>query len=218
VSFTYPEANVPSLHGVHLKIRRGDWIGIHGESGSGKSTFLQMLYGFYHPKQGNLKWNGHAYASFDVTSIRANFGVVEQFPFLFHGSIRDNISMFGRFSFSEPELKQRFAGFALIESLLSMLDFEISERGENISMGQKQMITFLRAYLAKPEVWILDEATAFFDREAESEVLRALTALKGEGVTVVQVAHRPEALSQMKRMMRVANGRMSETDYGILSP
>ena len=210
VGFRYPEGHEHSLSQVNITLCRGDWVGVYGESGSGKSTFLQMLYGFYRPSEGEICWNGKAYSDFDLSSLRSHFGVVEQFPFLFHGTIRENIDLFGRFTFSEVELGRTFQGYPLIQSLLGMLDFEISERGENLSMGQKQMITFLRAYLAKPEVWVLDEATAFFDHEAEDEVLRALESLSPTGVTVIQVAHRPEALVRMKRLIQVVRGHLLE--------
>jgi ATP-binding cassette subfamily B multidrug efflux pump len=210
VNFRYPESRDWSLAEVSVTLRRGDWVGIYGESGSGKSTFLQMLYGFYFPTEGSLLWNGMHYSGYELSSLRSHFGVVEQFPFLFHGTVRENINLFGRFSFSELELMNTFKGYKLIQSLLGMLDFEISERGENLSMGQKQMITFLRAYLAKPEVWVLDEATAFFDREAEDEVLRALESLIPNEVTVIQVAHRPEALFRMKRLIQVDRGHLVE--------
>ena len=79
-------------------------------------------------------------------------------------------------------------------------------------MGQKQMITFLRAYLSKPNLWILDEATAFFDQEAEQEVLQALFRLKKDQITVIQVAHKPEALSKMDRMIQIDRGMVKEID------
>jgi ABC-type multidrug transport system fused ATPase/permease subunit len=167
-----------------------------------------MLYGFYSPVSGHIQWNGSDYLNHDLSSLRSHFGVVEQFPFLFHGTVRENITLFGRYSFDEKNLAERFSDYYLIRSLLEMLDFVISERGENLSMGQKQMITFLRAYLASPEIWVLDEATAFFDQEAEEEVLRALESLRPSGITVIQVAHRPEALINMQRMIRVEKGRV----------
>ena len=211
LNFGYAGSKDHSLRKVDLEIKRGEWVGVFGESGSGKSTLLQMLYGFYSPSDGAIEWNGKPYSHFNVQSLRGHFGVVEQFPFLFHGTVRENISLFGRFQFSESEIHAKFKGYPLIESLLGMLDFVISERGENLSMGQKQMITFLRAYLANPEIWVLDEATAFFDREAEEEVLRALDALSDQGITVIQVAHRPEALVRMRRLISVAKGHVHES-------
>ena len=208
LSFEYEGATHRALSEVNLVIKRGDWTGIFGESGSGKSTLLQMLYGFYEPSSGQLFWNGQAYSTLNRASLRTHFGVVEQFPFLLAGSIRENISLFGEHFVDEISLAETFSGYPLIESLLRDLEFEITERGQNLSMGQRQMITFLRAYLAKPDVWILDEATAFFDEAAEQEVLRALHALKKEQITVIQVAHRREALLQMDQIIQVEKGQV----------
>lgn len=210
VSFRYPGSTSVALSKVSLKIAKGDWLGIYGESGSGKSTLLQMLYGFYLPTDGVICWNADDYRKFNLRSLRRHFGVVEQFPFLFGASIRENITLFGEFEFDPQELQKRFQGYPLIESLLRLLDYEVSERGENLSMGQKQMITFLRAYVAEPSIWVLDEATAFFDEQAEQEVMRALSALRASQITVLQVAHRPEALSRMSRIIQVAQGQVQE--------
>jgi ATP-binding cassette subfamily B multidrug efflux pump len=209
VNFTYSGAAHPALLDVQLRIRRGEWIGIYGESGSGKSTLLQMIYGFYLPSTGVLSWNGDDYQELNLKSVRRHFGVVEQFPFLFSGTIEENITLFGEHAFDLESLRREFPGFSLIQSLLQNPQFEINERGNNLSMGQKQMIAFLRSYLARPDVWILDEATAFFDEEAEHEVVRALEAL-GDQVTVIQVAHRPEALQKMQRLLQVSQGRLQE--------
>jgi ATP-binding cassette subfamily B multidrug efflux pump len=208
-SYRYPGSPRGALSGVSCAIRKGDWIGVYGESGSGKSTFLQMIYGFYPPSEGELRWNGRTYSSVDLRSIRSHFGVVEQFPFLFTGTILENLSLFHPEGVDLEALRREFAGYALIESLLAMPGHEMTERGGNLSMGQKQMIAFLRAYISRPRVWILDEATAFFDPEAESEVMRALERL-GPDVIVIQVAHRPEALVRMKRRFRVDQGMLEE--------
>jgi ATP-binding cassette subfamily B multidrug efflux pump len=209
VGFQYLNSNAKALIEVDLEIKRGDWIGIYGASGSGKSTLLQMIYGFYLPTEGVLRWNGEDYYALNLKQLRSHFGVVEQFPFLFTGTIRENITLFGEHPMNVDLLRQGFSGFPLIENLLMQLDFEINERGNNLSMGQKQMIAFLRAYLARPDIWILDEATAFFDDEAEQEVIRALTRL-GSTITVIQVAHRPEALSTMHRLIQVTQSRVQE--------
>ena len=210
VNFRYQDSKTLALKNVNLKIERGDWVGIYGESGSGKSTFLQMLYGFYVPSLGEIRWNHSNYFNYRLSHLRGHFGVVEQFPFLFQGTVRENITLFHRFKLDELKVNLIFKGFPLIESLLKMLDFEISERGENLSMGQKQMITFLRAYLSVPQIWVLDEATAFFDHDAEDEVLRALDHLASQQITVIQVAHKPEALKRMRRRFRVDQGLLIE--------
>jgi ATP-binding cassette subfamily B multidrug efflux pump len=209
VGFTYRGSKTGALTNVDLEIKRGEWVGIYGPSGSGKSTLLQMIYGFYLPTEGRLRWNGIPYHELNLHELRSHFGVVEQFPFLFTGTIGENISLFGEHSLNVEQIRQEFKGFRLIENLLSQLNFEINERGNNLSMGQKQMIAFLRAYLARPEIWILDEATAFFDTEAEQELIRALLRL-GPEITVIQVAHRPEALSTMHRLIRVNQAQVEE--------
>ena len=116
--FTHDGANGDTLKDVNLRIKKGDWIGIFGESGSGKSTLLQILYGFYHPTRGAIRWNQTEYLDHDLKSLRGHFAVVEQFPFLFSGTIRENIDLFGATPFSVDELKKTFQGFPLIESLL----------------------------------------------------------------------------------------------------
>jgi ATP-binding cassette subfamily B protein len=107
-------------------------------------------------------------------------------------------------------LLERFRGHELLVSLLSRLDDPVTERGANLSLGEKQMITFLRAWLALPEIWILDEATAFFDPQAEAELLSVLESERVRGVTVIQVAHRPEALRRMNRWINVRSGDLRE--------
>jgi ABC-type multidrug transport system fused ATPase/permease subunit len=210
VGFTYEGAQEPALSDVNLEIRKGDWIGIFGESGSGKSTLLQLAIAFLDPVHGTLKWNGRSLRDLDPSSIRGHFGVVEQFPFLFSGTVRDNITWFGKHELDRDSLLRRFEGHGLISSLLNRLDHPVSERGSNLSLGEKQMITFLRSWLAGPGIWILDEATAFFDPRAEAELLSVLESERHRGVTVIQVAHRPEALRRMNRWINVRSGGLRE--------
>ncbi len=212
VGFRYQDKKVALDH-INLKFNRGEWIGMYGPSGSGKSTFLQMIYGFYLPQEGNLLWNGQDFSGLNLKQLRSYFGVVEQFPFLFGGTVKENITLFGEHDFPLEILKQRFEGYPLIQSILRNPELKVSQRGENLSMGQKQMIAFLRAYLARPEIWILDEATAFFDHEAEAEVFRVLNELKSNQITVIQVAHRPEALTAMSRLIWLQQGRLQEQSW-----
>ena len=202
VSFRYPGATKDVLKDVNLRIVPGDRIGIHGESGMGKTTLLQMLYGFYLPTRGDLRWNGVRYHSYSIESIRRYFGVVEQFPFLFSGTIHENITLFGKNENDFHRLKEQFADYPLILSVLNRAEEEVRERGANLSMGEKQMISFLRAYLKNPQIWILDEATAFFDQQAEDEFMRALDSLSHK-IIIIQIAHRKEALTRMKRLIKV---------------
>ena len=209
VSFQY-RADQPALSNVDLVFRRGDWVGIYGPSGSGKSTLLQMIYGFYPPARGRILWNGRDLGHLDLGQFRKSFGVVEQFPFLFGGTVRENITLFGEHECDLEGLRNVFRCYPLIESILKNPDLPVRQRGANLSMGQKQMIAFLRAWMARPEIWILDEATAFFDHDAQTEVFRALNELRKNGITVIQVAHRPEALGAMNRLIWIQKGRLED--------
>lgn len=210
VDFVYEGAGGAALSGVNLEIKRGDWIGIFGESGSGKSTLLQLAIAFLDPTRGEVLWNGRNVRELDPAGLRCHFGVVEQFPFLFSGTIGDNITWFGKRALDREALLERFDGHALITSLLTRTEDPVTERGANLSLGEKQMITFLRAWLAGPEIWILDEATAFFDPQAEAELLAVLESERDRGVTLIQVAHRPEALRKMNRWINVRSGDLQE--------
>jgi len=202
VLFRYSPESKTILDGVSLKISSGDRIGLYGESGSGKTTLLQLLYGFYHPTRGRILWNGIPYEELSLEELRGCFGVVEQFPFLFSGTIRDNIGLFGKIEIDFERVREQFRNYPLIASILNRLDEEVRERGGNLSMGEKQMISFLRSYFKNPEVWILDEATAFFDQEAEQEIVSILKGLSKETV-IIQIAHRQEALKNMNRIIKV---------------
>ena len=175
----------------------------------GKSTLLQLLYGFYTPTQGLITWNGVSYQDLSIHEIRNYFGVVEQFPLLFSGSVKDYITLFDQFQFDLVLLKEQFKEYKLISSILNRLNEEVRERGSNFSMGEKQMISFLRAFLKNPQIWIFDEATAFFDPEAEKEFMNALNQLDPE-IVIIQIAHRKEALQQMDRYLKVEEGLVVE--------
>lgn len=209
VSFRYHRGDKSILNQINFTIQAGDRIGIYGETGMGKTTLLQMFYGFYMPTQGELLWNSIPYQHYSIASIRNQFGVVEQFPLIFSGTVKENITLFGQFEFDVTKYKTVFKDYPLITSILDRLDDEVKERGNNFSMGERQMISFLRAYLKKPQIWILDEATAFFDPKAELEFMNSLRTL-GEDIVIVQIAHRKEALTQMKRLLKVEQGQLLE--------
>ena len=209
LSFRYQSSNIDVIKLTSFRIHSGDRIGVYGETGMGKSTLLQLLYGFYTPTQGLITWNGVSYQDLSIHEIRNYFGVVEQFPLLFSGSVKDNITLFDQFQFDLVLLKEQFKEYKLISSILNRLNEEVRERGSNFSMGEKQMISFLRAFLKNPQIWIFDEATAFFDPEAEKEFMNALNQLDPE-IVIIQIAHRKEALQQMDRYLKVEEGLVVE--------
>lgn len=198
LSMTYP-SGTPALQNVNWEVSRGEKVGIFGESGAGKSTLLQMIYGFYPPTQGTIEWH------WKQSGVRHPLGVVEQFPFIFSGTVEENIFLFGTNSTSLQNLQEQFKNYELATRLLKEPQKYLHERGANLSMGEKQMLSFLRAFVVQPEIWILDEATAFFDEQAEQEVFRAMKEFSPHS-TWIQVAHRPQALAQMSRWTQVIQG------------
>ncbi len=209
VGYRYPSGTEEILKDIHFRIVPGDRIGFYGESGVGKTTLLQLLFGFDHPTRGEIRWNGTHYSAYSIESIREHFGVVEQFPFLFSGTIRENITLFGRYESGYDEMMMYFADYPLIRSVLERGHIEVRERGANLSMGEKQLISFLRAFLKKPDIWVLDEATAFFDQFAEAEFMKALNSLPSK-IVILQIAHRQDALASMQRKIRVSRQGLSE--------
>lgn len=209
LSFGYSSTDRVVLKQVNLKIQKGERIGFFGESGMGKTTLFQLLYGFYPPGSGMILWNSQSYSNFSLKSLRAHFGVIEQFPILFTGTIRDNITLFGKLKFDERLLSDQFKNYPTLSRILSRLDDSTGEKGSALSMGERQMVSFLRVLLKNPEIWVLDEATAFFDPEVEGEFHAIMDRLK-ESITVLQVAHRREALSRMNRHFLVRSGEVLE--------
>lgn len=209
VEFRYEDSPRRALQGVQFQVDEGQKVGVFGESGSGKSTLLQLMYGFYAPQAGSLQWNHAPFEQWSLSSIRKQFGVVEQFPFLFSGTIEENITFFGRHPVNWEAWEDQFREYLQISQLIRLRSAWVHERGTNLSMGQRQLIAFLRAMAQSPSIWVLDEATAFFDPEAEKEVMRAMSSIAGKA-TWVQVAHRPEAMRTVDRAYRVVNGKLEE--------
>jgi ATP-binding cassette subfamily B protein len=190
VTFRYGcRSNV--LEKVNLRIPAGQTVAILGESGSGKSTVLKLLMGYYEPSEGRLLLDGSDMRDFDLESLRGRIGLVSQDPFIFNGSIRDNITM-ARPGATLDEVAEaaRAAGLEeFITGLPERYDTLIGERGANLSGGQRQRLAIARALLRKPEILIFDEATSHLDTATERAIQDNLkTVLAGK--TVVLVAHR----------------------------
>ncbi len=190
VSFGYGHrANV--LEAVHLRIPAGKTVAILGESGSGKSTLLKLLLGFYAPTEGSVRIDGVDLRDFDLSSVRNRIGLVAQDPFIFNGSIRENVSL-GRpgATLDDVIAAIRAAGLEeYVATLPERYETTIGERGANMSGGQRQRLAIARALLRAPEVLIFDEATSHLDTATERAIQQSLrTALAGK--TVVLVAHR----------------------------
>jgi ATP-binding cassette subfamily B protein len=210
VSFKYGcRANV--LEQVSLRIPAGKTVAVVGESGSGKSTLLKLLLGFYAPTEGRLLVDGVDLRDMDLASLRAGVGLVSQDPFIFNGTVRDNIAL-GRPGATLAEVIEaaRAAGLdEFIAALPERYDTPIGERGANLSGGQRQRLAIARVLLCRPEVVVFDEATSHLDTATERAIQDSLrTVLAGK--TVVLVAHRLSTVKDADMIYVLHQGRVSE--------
>ncbi|RPG49797.1 MAG: ABC transporter ATP-binding protein [Gammaproteobacteria bacterium TMED1] len=190
VSFRY-DANEPVLKNLSLHIEAGKSISFVGPTGAGKSTLAKLIARFYDPNEGSILIDDYNLKDLSIKSLHKQLGVVPQEPFLFHGSIKDNIR-FSNMDASSDDIMQacRAVGIEdLIERLPQGLDTPCHERGSSLSSGERQLLALARAFLSKPRVLILDEATSNIDQQSESKIEQALDNLL-EGRTAIIIAHR----------------------------
>jgi len=198
------------LDGVSFAIRRGEIIGIAGASGSGKSTLLRVLLRLTHPSGGRLAVNGVPIDLVSRESIARTFGFVSQSPFIFAGTVFDNIAYEGPSASAEDvaeaaELAQVAGDIRLRDGAY---DAVLEEHGDNLSGGQIQRIALSRAFLKKAPLLILDEATSALDNVSESKILEAV---RRSGWTVIMVAHRTTSLRFADRILMFEHGRIVES-------
>ncbi|MPY96318.1 MAG: ATP-binding cassette domain-containing protein [Acidimicrobiia bacterium] len=210
VSFGYVPA-APVLHDVDLRIAPGESVCFVGPTGAGKSTVAKLITRFYDPTDGRVLIDGHDLRGVTLHSLRSQLGVVPQEPFLFAGSMRDNLA-FGRPDATDAEVLEavRLVGLdELVERLPEGLGTEVHERGVSLSSGERQLLALGRAFLARPRVLVLDEATSNLDLQSETKVEAALDVLL-EGRTAILVAHRLSTAMRADRIAVVDGGRVVE--------
>lgn len=210
VSFKYGcRANV--LEEVNLRIPTGKIVAVVGESGSGKSTLLKLLMGFYHPTEGCVLIDRVDLRDYDLATLRARIGVVAQEPFIFNGTVRENLAL-GRPEATPEEVFQAAHAAGLgefIAELPERYETIIGERGTNLSGGQRQRLAIARALLKKPEILIFDEATSHLDTTTERAIQKNLrTAFAGK--TVILVAHRLSTVKDADLIYVLHRGRVVE--------
>ncbi|MHA6483958.1 ABC transporter ATP-binding protein [Paenibacillus sp. strain BS8-2] len=185
------EKNRPALKNVSISVKAGQSIALVGHTGSGKSTIINLLCRFYDPVQGRVLIDGIDIRDITIESLRSQVGIVLQDTFIFSGSIRDNIR-YGRLDATDSEVvkaAQAVHAHDFIMNLPDGYDTQVEERGNVLSMGQRQLLSFARALLADPKILILDEATASIDTETELKIQEALKALLKDR-TSFMIAHR----------------------------
>ncbi len=210
VSFGYDPA-VPVLHDVDLTIEPGETVAFVGATGAGKSTMAKLVTRFYDPTAGRVLIDGHDLKGVTLDSLRSQLGVVPQEPFLFAGTIRDNIS-FARPGAPDDEVWEAVHQVGLTELVNRLpygLDTPVHERGQSLSSGERQLIALGRAFMAEPRVLVLDEATSNLDLKSETMVEAALDVLL-EGRTAVLIAHRLSTAMRADRIVVVGDGNLLE--------
>jgi len=205
------ESNTEVLSNVTLDIAAGETFALVGPTGAGKSTIAKLVTRFYDPTKGQVFIDGHDLATVSQRSLRSQLGIVAQEPFLFGGTIRDNL-IFAKPDATDEELDEAISlvGLAdLVDRLPDGIDSLIHERGAALSAGERQLLALARAFLARPRVLVLDEATSSLDLQSEARVESALDVLL-EGRTAVIIAHRLATAMKADRIGVIVEGRLVE--------
>ena len=211
VSFTYPGVDEPVLHDVTLDVDSGETVGIVGETGAGKSTLLKLLLAFYDPDEGTIQIDGHNIRDLSRESLRQSIGYVAQDPFLFNGTICENIT----YGVDDPdseavvEAAKDAGAHGFISNLDKDYDAEVGERGVKLSGGQRQRIAIARVLLADPPMLAFDEATSHVDNRTEVLVQRSLNEVTQDRTTFI-VAHRLSTVRHADQIVVLDNGEIVE--------
>ena len=203
------EAN--ALSGINLTIEPGETVALVGQTGAGKSTLVKLIARFYDVTSGQVLVDGTDVRDYDLASYRHQLGVVPQESYLFAGTVRDSIA-YARPDASDAEVEAAARATGAHEMIIRLpggYGHEVSERGRNLSSGQRQLIALARAQLADPAILLLDEATAALDLAAEAAVNHAISELTAARTTIV-VAHRLTTAARADRIVVLDQGRIAE--------
>ncbi len=210
VEFAYDEKR-KALNGISLEMKAGQTIALVGHTGSGKTTIASLISRFYDPTSGSVKIDGVDLKDVSLESIRSQISVVLQDTFIFSGTIMENIR-FGNPSATDEEVKtaaKAVGAHLFIEKLSNGFETEVEERGNVLSVGERQLISFSRALLADPKILILDEATASIDTETEVKIQTALKTLL-QNRTAIIIAHRLSTIREADNIFVLDHGEIME--------
>lgn len=219
MGFRYKD-NEPILRDFSLLIRPGETLALVGHTGAGKSSIAKLIARFYEYQSGSLTIDGHDIRTFDLAQYRRQLGIVSQVPFLFSGTVADNIR------YAAPEVSdaemldmaRKIGGGEWLETLPEGLRTEVGERGARLSMGQRQLVALMRVLMQKPAIFILDEATASIDPFTEWQIQQALNLILSESTSIL-IAHRLSTVKAADRIVVMDHGAIIEegSHDGLLS-
>ncbi len=211
VSFHYSDDPTLVLDGINLHVEAGQTVALVGETGAGKTTIVKLLARFHDPTSGCVRVDGVDLRTVTQQSLRRQMGMVLQDPFLFNGTVRENI-LFGRLDATNEEViaaAKAVGAHDFIMGLKNGYETSVEEGGATLSVGQRQLISFARALLANPRILILDEATSSVDTQTEQIIQRALaTLLKGR--TSFVIAHRLSTITNADKIVVIHDGKIVE--------
>ena len=211
-SVTFAYGDGPDvLQDINLSINEGETFAFVGPTGAGKSTIAKLITRFYDPISGSVSIDGQDLRDVQIESLRTQLGVVPQEPFLFHGTIRDNVA-FAKSDASEEELEEAIAHVGLretVDQLTDGINTLVHERGVSLSAGERQLLALARAFISRPRVLVLDEATSSLDLRSEAQIENVLDGLL-EGRTAILIAHRLATAMKADRIAVIDKGQIIE--------
>ena len=206
VYFAYKEEDV--LKGIDFQVNSGETIAFVGSTGSGKSTIINLILNFYSPRSGNIYIDGKDIRNINRNSLRQHMAVVLQDAFLFETDVKDNIRLDDN-RFSDADIEQALIDVGGAYLVKRGIDQKILESGNNLSQGEKQLISFARAYIRNPKILILDEATSNIDTETEKVIQEGIKKLQEDRTTFI-IAHRLSTIKDVDKILVLNKGRIIE--------
>ncbi len=208
VNFSYTE-DVPVLKDLNFSLEKGRSLGIVGRTGSGKSSIINLITGFYRPDKGEIRINGQGHQTMDIRDIRQCTALVMQDPILFSGTVRDNISPAAGKTRQDLEAALNKANCQFLFEKFSGLDTRLSEGGRPLSSGEKQLVCIARAFAFDPDLIIFDEATSYMDSQSEIQVHDAMYKLMKGRLSII-IAHRLSTVRECDSILVLKNGKIAE--------
>ena len=209
--FTYEDTNIEALKGISFEVQKGQTLAIIGNTGSGKSTILELIGRLYDVQKGQIEVDGQTIQNLNLNSLRSSVGFVPQDPFLFSDSLRNNIK-FGKNKASDDEVVEASKMAVVHDNITNFkngYDTVLGERGITLSGGQKQRISIARAFIKNPQILLLDDCLSAVDTETEEQILNNIE-LVTKGKTTIIVSHRISSAKNADIIVVLNNGIITQ--------